>query len=166
MFVCNGNIHRSVIAAESLRKVLKENKISSKFLVTSCGLQGTGGTEPPKRKHLSEYPKEWKAAKPSLQKYGIDIGQHHSQKISEATVKKAGVIIAMDNKVYATARNSLLKQFPKYKNKIHRFSDLSGTRRSVKDPSGSGSVQLHAEIIGSIYASTTNGYEEILRWVK
>ena len=166
VFICNGNIHRSVTAAESLRKIFKEHKIGSNFSVTSYGLQGTKGTDLPKHKHLSEYPKEWKAAKPSLQKFGIDISKHSFQKITQTVMKKANVVIAMDNKVYSRAENSLIKQFPKYKAKIHRFSELSKSNKVVKDPAGSGSKKLHNEIIGNIYSTLSKKYKDILGWAE
>lgn len=164
VFICNGNIHRSVIAAESLRKILKDNKIKAKFSVSSYGLQGTKGTDLPKHKHLSEYPKEWKAAKPTLQNFGINISKHSFQKITPIVMKKASVVIAMDDKVYSRAKNSLAKQFPKYKSKIHRFSELTENNKVVKDPAGSGSEKLHKEIIENIYSTLSKKYKDILEW--
>ena len=166
VFICNGNIYRSVIAAESLRKILIDNKISPKLSVSSYGLQGTKGTDLPKHNHLSEYPKEWKAAKPTLQNFGIDISKHSFQKITPTVMKKASVVIAMDNKVYSRAKNSLTKQFPKYKAKIHRFSELTENKRIVKDPAGSGSEKLHKEIIENIYSTLSKKYKDILEWVE
>ena len=166
VFICNGNIHRSVIAAESLRKIIKEHKISRKFSVASYGLQGTKGTDLPKHKHLSEYSKEWKAAKPTLQKFGIDISKHSFQKITPTVMKKASVVIAMDDKVYSRAKNSLTKQFPNYKGKIHRFSELTTHNRVVKDPAGSGSKKLHQEIIENIYSTLSKKLKNVLVWVE
>ncbi|PIQ30980.1 MAG: hypothetical protein COW61_04565 [Candidatus Yonathbacteria bacterium CG17_big_fil_post_rev_8_21_14_2_50_46_19] len=166
VFICNGNIHRSVIAAESLRKMLKNNKVSPKLSVTSYGLQGTKGTDLPKHKHLSEYPKEWKAAKPTLQNFDIDISKHSSQKITPTVMKKASVVIAMDDKVYSRAKNSLKKQFPDYKGKIHRFSELTMHHRNIKDPAGSGNEKLHKKIIEDIYSTIAKRYEDILKWIK
>ncbi|TSC71354.1 MAG: Uncharacterized protein G01um101448_1214 [Parcubacteria group bacterium Gr01-1014_48] len=166
VFICNGNIHRSVIAAESLRKILKDNRISPKLSVSSYGLQGTKGTDLPKHKHLSEYPKEWKAAKPTLQNFGIDISKHSFQKITPTVMKKASVVIAMDDKVYSRAKNSLTKQFPNYKGKIHRFSELTMNHRSIKDPAGSGSEKLHKKIIEDIYSTLAKRYKDILVWIK
>ncbi len=166
VFICNGNIHRSVIAAESLRKMFKERKIGSKFLVDSYGLQGTKGTEMPKHNHLSEYPKEWEAAKPTLQKLGIDISKHNFQKISASVMKRASVVIAMDNKVYLGAKNSLTKQFPNYKEKIHRFSELTMNHVVLKDPAGSGSEKLHKKIIGDIHSMLAKKYKDILGWIE
>ncbi len=164
VFICNGNIHRSVIAAESLRKILKEKKWGHKFSVTSCGLQGTKGTDLPKHRHLSEYTKEWKAAKPTLQKFGIDIRKHSFQKITATVMKKADVVIAMDDTVYSRAPNSLMKQFPHDKRKIHRFSELTAGNRVVKDPAGSGNEKLHREIIKSMHSTIGKKYKDILKW--
>ena len=166
VFICNGNIHRSVIAAECLKKIFKERRIGSKFLIESYGLQGTKGTDVQKHKRLSEYPKEWKAAKPTLQKLGIDISRHNFQKISASVMKRASVIIAMDNKVYSGAKNSLKKQFPKYIEKIHNFSELTIDHRVIKDPSGSGSEKLHKKIIGDMYSTLAKKYKAILAWTE
>jgi len=166
IFVCNGNIHRSVIAAESLRKILRDNKVNSKLSVSSYGIQGTKGTDLPKHKHLSEYPKEWKVAKQILQNFDIDIGKHSFQKITSSAMKKASIVIAMDNKVYSEAKNSLVKQFPEYKDKIHCFSELTKNNEVIKDPAGSSSKKLHKEIIENIYFTLFKKYKDILRWIE
>ncbi len=166
VFICNGNIHRSVIAAESLRQILKKRKLDQKFFIDSYGLQGTKGTDLPKHKHLSEYPKEWKATKPVLQKLGIDISEHSFQKISRTVIKKAGVVIAMDDKVYSIAKNSLVNQFPNYADKIHRFSELTTQNRVIKDPDGSGSKKLHKKIIEDIHSTLLKKYKNILEWIE
>ena len=165
-FVCNGNIHRSVVAAESLRKILNERKIGQSFFVDSYGLQGTKGTDLPKHKHLFEYPKEWEAAKPTLQKLDIDISKHSFQKISGAVMRKANTVIAMDNKVYSRAKNSLMNQFPNYASKVHCFSELTKRNRVIKDPAGSGSKKLHKEVIENILSTLSKKYKEVLAWTE
>ena len=166
IFVCNGNIHRSVIAAQVLRKTLKNGGINSKFSVDSYGLQGTKGTNPPRHKRLSDYPKEWRAARPVLDRFGIDISGHSFQRISAGIMKKASVVIAMDDKVYSRARNSLLKQFPKHIEKIHRFSELTADHKVIKDPAGSGNASVHRKTIQNIYFTLHRKYKDILAWVK
>ena len=166
IFVCDGNIYRSVIAAECLSNILKVRRINSKFSANSYGLQGTKGTDLPKHKHLSEYPKEWKAAMPSLQKFHIDISKHSFQKISAAVIKKASVIIAMDNKVYSTAKNSLLNQFPNYIEKIHRFSELTTRNKIIRDPAGISNEKIHKKIIADIHTTVSKKYQDILSWAK
>lgn len=166
VFICNGNIHRSVVAAESLKKILKSNEIAEKYLVSSYGLQGTNGTDLPKHKNLCEYPKEWKAAQPTLQNFGIDMRDHISQKITPIVMEKANVVIAMDDKVYSLANNSLIKQFPEYTSKVHRFAELTQNNNGIEDPAGSGSKKLHKEIIENIYTTLSLRYKDILEWAQ
>lgn len=164
IFVCNGNIYRSVIAAECLRNIFEEEKIDSNFLVDSYGLQGTMGTDLPKHKHLSEYPKEWKAAEPTLQELGINISKHNFQKVSANIIETASIVIAMDDKVYSEAQNSLMRQFPTQTYKIHRFSELTTNNKTIEDPSGSGDKKLHRQIIKRIYFTLRKKYKDILEW--
>ncbi len=164
IFICNGNIHRSVIAAAVLNNILKEQKINTMFVVDSFGIQGTKGTSLPKHKHLSEYPLEWKAASATLEDLSIDITGHTSQKISAPIMKKASVVIAMDNKVYSEAENSLLKQFPNQAHKIHKFSELTTGHKVVSDPAGSGDVRIHRKAIKTIHTTLNKRFKDILNW--
>jgi protein-tyrosine-phosphatase len=166
VFVCNGNIYRSVVAAQCLRNIFKNQEVDSKFEVDSYGLQGTKGTKPPERKRLSDYPKEWRVAKPILRQFDIDISKHRFQKISAGVMRKASVVIAMDDKVYSGARNSLVEQFPMYARKIHRFSELTANHGGIKDPAGSGCARLHKRTIKSIYFTLNKKYRDILVWTK
>lgn len=165
VFVCKGNIHRSVIAAACLEQILKAHGLDSEFQVDSFGLQGTKGTKLPKYKKLSDYPKEWAAAKPVLQELDIDISQHISQPISAEAIEKANVVIAIDKKVYSGLDNSLTKQFPNHLSKVHLFLELTPKHEVIKDPSGSGDKRLHREIIENIYSSLSNNFRIILNWV-
>lgn len=166
IFVCNGNIYRSVIAAECLRTVLNRHNLSSKFSVDSFGLQGTGGTEPPKYTRLSDYPKEWEAAKATLEKLKIDISRHRAQMISRKIMEQADLVISMDNKVHARACNSLIKQFPNHAHKIHRFSELTPDHKVVKDPAGNANKQTHARTIRRIHSSLNKKYTRLLEWLQ
>ena len=119
----------------------------------------------PKHTRLSEYPLEWAAARPTLKKIGLDMSKHSFQKISAAAVKRADVILAMDDKVYSRAKNSLIKQFPDFKNKMHRFSELTADHKSIEDPAGSNDQKFHKRIIERIYTTLENKYGVILKWI-
>jgi len=166
IFICNGNIERSVIAAECLRNILKEKDLDSTFFVDSYGIQGTCDTQKPNHKHLSEYPEEWSVAEPCLTELGIDISNHTYQTISDEIMEKASIVIAMDEKVYSTAQNSLLGQFPSHIKKVHRFAELADNDIDIKDLVGSGSKELHTELIKEIYSTVEKKYKEILAWVE
>lgn len=162
VFVCNGNIHRSVIAAEYLSNIIRDLKVSAQYHVESYGLQGTMGTQPPLHKKLAEYPKEWSAAEPILHKFGIHIDHHSYQKITPAVVKKAAVIFAMDIKTYSTAPNSLTKQFPNAIHKIRNFSELTLGHTDIVDPVKNGSKRLHENIIRTICSTLQKNVKTIL----
>lgn len=164
LFICNGNIHRSVIAEKYLSGVLRQKGLDKKFTVTSYGLQGTKGTAKPLHKNLKEYLKEYKVALPMLHKFRIDVTDHVFQKITPIAVKKATVIIAMDKKVYLNSKNSLLKQFPKAKNKIHTFSEITKNHQDIKDPAGSGSAKVHGAVIKNICFTIKKNLKTILSW--
>ncbi len=159
-------MYRSVIAAESLKKILKKQQSDQNYFIDSYGLQGTQGTDLPKHKHLSDYPTEWSVAKPILQKLDIDISKHSFQKISETAIKKANVIIAMDDKVYSIAKNSLMNQFPNYIKKIHCFSELTMHNEVIPDPFENSDVKLHRKIIRDIYSTLDKNFKKILCWIK
>ena len=162
IFVCNGNIHRSVIAAECLRTIFKKQNIDSEYFVDSYGIQGTMGTELPEKKQLLDYAGEWNAAKRILQVLDIDISNHFSQVISKSVVEGADVIIAMDKNVFEKAKNSLIKQFPEYKYKMCCFCNFTIHNKMIEDPSGNYDVKIHKRIIKNIYETLNNRFEDIL----
>ena len=160
-------MHRSVIAAECLKNILEKNKKDHvNIVVDSYGLQGTQGTTPPIHKKLSQYPKEWAAAQPTLRKLHIDIQTHTSQPITARIMKKASVVIAMDEKVSVRATNSLKKQFPNQIHKIHRFAELTPDHKTIKDPAGNGNKKFHEKIIRRIHSTLQKKYKNIIVWAK
>jgi len=164
IFICNGNIERSAIAAQCLNILLKKKRLTTKYRADSFGLQGTKNTPKPLYKKLSQYPKEYKAAYPTLKKLKIDINEHNYKKITLSAINSAATIIAMDKKVYASANNSLLKQFPFAKKKFHIFSEITIKHKNVKDPHGSGSYKTHEQVIKQIQEAINKNYKKILRW--
>lgn len=163
IFVCNGNIERSVIAAELLKKVLIENKIGG-YEVGSYGLQGINGTGLPKHKNLSEYPDEWEASRQILGKLDCDITKHQFQTITPEVASVASVIIAMDDSVYQKAGNSLLNLFPKELNKIHNFSELGTQNEDTADLAGVSNRERHETMILKINKTIHDSYSKILAW--
>ncbi len=146
VFVCNGNIHRSVVAEACLKQEIEIRGANGLFEVISRGLQGSAGTNPPKHKNLSEYPLEWAIQKPILTDLGLDITKHMSTPINLGVVKRASLIIAMDKKVLVKLPNSLTKQFPEYNHKMKLFMEFEGKQEDVPDCFGSSDVKLHCYV--------------------
>lgn len=142
VFVCHGNIHRSVVAERALRQLLRETGIN-KIKVISRGLLGTAGTKPPKHKCLAGYPDEWSITGPILQELGIDVSGHKAKPIDKKTLENATAVFAMDRKVLFDLPYSLTRQFPEHKIKYHLFSEIIGEEEDIPDCDGSADVELH-----------------------
>src|SRR3989344_2190019 len=98
--VCNGNIHRSVIAAACIDRKIRDQGLTTRYEVLSRVLQGTQGTKPPLHKNLRDYPMEWPLTEPSLRELGIEIAEGQAATpITRAIAERASVILAMDQLV-------------------------------------------------------------------
>jgi len=147
LVVCNGNIHRSVIAEFCLNKALEEMNLSKRLIAISRGLQGTLGTALPRGRNLCDYPLEWSLSSPVLDEIGIDISSHCVTLIDISVVEKASLILAMDRAVLVGKSNSLFRQFSKYSYKMRLFRELEGRPEDVPDCFGSSDATLHRHVI-------------------
>ena len=134
LVVCNGNMHRSVIAEECIKNALNKNGLTEEYFVLSRGLQGTGGTKPPKYPNLRNYPLEWSLTEPILDELDITIPTDKvSTPIDEKIVTESSLIIAMENGVLFTKENSLVRQFPKMRFKMKLFTELEDKADDIVD---------------------------------
>ena len=82
LFVCTGNVFRSMSAEYALKDWLKKNKIKG-FNVESSGTYG-GPHQKPEREAIAIF-----------SKIGIDVSEHKSRKITEKIVQHCDFIVAM-----------------------------------------------------------------------
>lgn len=150
MFVCKGNIHRSVIAELCLKQELEKFNLSNQFKVISRGIQGCCGTAMPKHENMTQYEIEWSLTKPILEKLGIDlleIARHIARPIEKGDVQKADIVYAMELTVLGKSDdalpNSLRIQFPEYFSKMHFFGELEDRDEELLDCGGSADPDLH-----------------------
>jgi len=162
IFVCKGNIHRSVIAEAVFRKILKKQNLTNEIAVSSYGIQGTMGTRPPKGMQLSDYPREWQISQPILQKFNIDITKHYFQTIAKGVIEDVDLVIAMDDEVHKESKNALVKQFPAYMDKIYCFYKFTDGK-SIKDLSGNVDPSSHEQVIKYIYQTLHTKFLNILK---
>ena len=166
LVVCNGNIHRSVIAEYCLNRGLKKKGLSDKFIVVSRGLQGTLGTKIPQGNNLRDYPLEWTLNSPILSELNIDISKHCTTQIDVSIVEKASLILAMDCGVLMDRTNSLAKQFPKHAYKMRLFRELEGRPIDVLDCFGSSDVALYRQVIELINVISEKYIDVLLIYVQ
>jgi protein-tyrosine phosphatase len=163
VFVCMGNIHRSALAEQIFKELLKEKGLSDQFEVVSRGIKGSAGTQPTTHKNITKY-EEWKASRPSLEELNIDITKHEAKSIDEDIAGKADVIIAFDRVILESDPASLLKQFPRFHGKIHLLSELEGKMDDIPDCKGKEDPEFHRVVTKRIHDILTNYWEELISW--
>jgi len=131
LFVCKGNMFRSVIAECSLRNILSEIGLND-IDVFSRGLQWYSEGVP-RYKNLTEYSEVFDQVKDTLENLSIDVSGHVAEKLVSDDVKKADVIIVMDRDLLNSGVNSCYGLFPESKNKTHLFTELDGYKGDVVD---------------------------------
>jgi protein-tyrosine-phosphatase len=126
LFVCHGNLFRSVVAERIFKNLLNERKIEG-IDTSSRGLQGSGCESAPQHLSLPDYPEIWASVKPVLDEIDVDIESHKAVAVRDKDIIEATCIIALDEKTLRGEKNSLLNQFPLYSHKMIIL-------RSIADP--------------------------------
>lgn len=155
LFVCKGNIHRSVIAEICFNRELKINRKSRRIVCISRGLQGTMGLAAPTGKNLRDYPMEWEASLPALKHFKIHISKNRKWiPVDEEAIEQASVILAMDREVLfglsEDPTKCLTKMFPGHIDKMGLFTELAGAEENILDCGGKNDPGRHWNTIEQI----------------
>ncbi|MBI5644796.1 low molecular weight phosphatase family protein [Candidatus Kaiserbacteria bacterium] len=96
LIVCWGNIYRSVVAEELLRKVLIDRNMQDRYRIESRGIQGAMGVPPAEHANLRGYPETYAQTRKILEAYSISISEHKvSTPISREDAERADVILVL-----------------------------------------------------------------------
>ncbi|MEK7496407.1 MAG: hypothetical protein AAB657_00710 [Patescibacteria group bacterium] len=165
LVVCSGNMFRSPIGAFCLNRVLVREGLNDTIEATSRGIQGLGGTIPPKGKNLMDYPLEWSNSQNEFIRSGIDINNHRASIITEDALNNAALILAMDWSILYSRSNSLLKLFPAHSWKMRLFSELNGLISNIEDPFGQVELISYTRVIQLIDNITQHSTAYIKQWM-
>jgi protein-tyrosine-phosphatase len=161
--ICNGNIHRSVIAEQVIRKSLFSRELTDEYEVESRGIQGSGGTGPAKHSNIRDYPEECRLTFAALQPYEIEIpADKVSTPISRTDAERAAVILVMDEKTLRNPTNGLEKQFPDLKHKMILLTDLGDSKEILPDPHGVTNPEIYKNLVRVIHDSVSKNLDKIL----
>ena len=119
LFLCHGNICRSPYAAAALRERLRGTSVGT---IDSAGFYGPGRSPPA-------------VAVGAARKRGVDLAAHRSKMASEATLRRADLVVVMDTRQARAATRAIDGQGPP----VVRLADLSPralARREIADPIG------------------------------
>jgi len=157
--VCRGNIGRSPFMEAVLNDELTKRNLNERIRVISRGVQGTiVDPEPVKFSNITHYPEMYKDAKPILDELGIDLSGHVSTPISDADVKMADILLAVDNKT----RENLATLFPDQVQKVHLLSELVNESRDIVDPEGVSGADKQKQIFTDLRDVTLAGFPKLL----
>lgn len=164
--VCKGNIHRSVIAALCIEKVIKGLNLESEYEIVSRGLQGSAGTNLPLFLNIKSYPTESLLMTPSLAEIEIEIPPNQiATPVTEEIVSKASLILAMDQAVLCSLPYSLVNQFPNHGFKMRLFQELAGITDDVTDCAGETNAEIYRKVNLTISSISQNHITTILKLV-
>lgn len=160
IFVCKGNIHRSVVAEFAARQLLAEHGYHD-IHVESRGLQWYMDG-PPLHKNLMDYPEAWENSRATLEKYEIDLSHHVAKVLSSQDMKQADIVIVMDQELL---RFTCMK-FPEYKNKIRLFSNLIEREEDIRDLGEHATSGDYQSAIVNILTMLQQGIPRLISWLK
>jgi protein-tyrosine-phosphatase len=175
LIVDMGNIMRSVIAEELIKRKLTEDGLSDRFSVSSRGLQGTPATPvTPSHGNLSFYNQAngsnaWESSQPALQKLGIEeaFKEHRSTVVSVADLEQAVIIIVTDAKVMENPEYGLHKQFPGFGGKMILITELVGSSEGIADAYQAGtSGNKYEKTVYKVANVVEAGYKNLLERIK
>ncbi len=164
--VCKGNIHRSVIAAASITKLLEERSLGGSIAVRSRGLQGAFGFAPPRRPSIRDYPEEWALTQPGIESLGIVIPDDQTATpITINDVAEAHLILAMDAMVRDAVLEGFRDEMPLLSEKTMLFMELGGVSEDVPDLDGKRSLKLFDRVTEVIYRTAEANFSTLVRLV-
>jgi len=160
VFVCHGNIHRSVVAEIFLKQLLATDKSSKSFTVISMGTQRTQT----RYSNLTQYLTEWTASEPSLRELGVDLHKfrtHISRPLTETVMNHAAIAVVMTPEILAEAQ----KLFPAHSTKLVLFNDLADKKTELPDCFDSDDIARHAHVNTEIVTILRNSYKKLLAMI-
>lgn len=128
LFVCHGNICRSVAAEFICKQLIKEQKLENEFYIDSCAtsLEEIGNPIYPPMKKV-------------LEKHHILLGKHYARQITKEDYNNFDYIFIMDNNNMRNIKHLLGEDI---NHKIYLIKDFVGKNGYIEDPWYTGNYEL------------------------
>ena len=128
LFVCHGNICRSVAAEFICKQLIKEQKLENEFYIDSCAtsLEEIGNPIYPPMKKV-------------LEKHHILLEKHYAKQITKEDYNNFDYIFIMDNNNMRNIKHLLGEDI---NHKIYLIKDFVGKNGYIEDPWYTGNYEL------------------------
>jgi protein-tyrosine-phosphatase len=146
LFVCTGNFCRSPMAEGILKDILQTDGKDELYDVRSAGTWTRDGLT------ASPYALE------AMDELRLDISDHRTRHLTPEDVAQASLILVMTE----DHKEALALEFPDTREKVYMLSEMAGKRFDIRDPSGSGSLDLHLTCAEEIKELLHQGYARII----
>lgn len=149
-FVCTGNICRSVMAEEYLKKRIGDLQKQTDIKVFSCGIKALDGEEATQK------------TKQSMKKYGLDIQSHQAVNIKNINIDNMDYIICMTK----AHKDKIISLYPKVCKKIFILKELVSKEKyaDIDNPWGH-SINVYEKAAKEIVENVDKLIERILKEV-
>ena len=159
LIVDMGNIMRSVIAEELIRRKLEKDGLSDRTSNRAATIPRTGPSSG----------RAWESSQPALQKLGIEeaFKEHRSTVVSIADLEQAAIIIVTDAKVMENPEYGLHVQFPGFGEKMILITELVGSNEGIADAYQAGSSgNKYESTVYKVANVVEKGYKNLLERIK
>jgi protein-tyrosine phosphatase len=147
LFVCYGNIARSLMAEGYLKKMASEHNL--KIQVSSAGLNAQG--LPPTRETLEIMKKEQ-----------IDLSNRTARQLTRELLEQADLVLTMEE----IHKKAILFYYPQLKNKVFRLKEFAGEIRDldIQDPYGK-NIKVYEARYEEIKSSILKSFDKIVKFL-
>ena len=135
LFVCSGNLHRSVMAAALTHALFRQ--LGRQVNIGSAGTLRLNGRPAPSEVHEV------------LGELGLDVSAHRSRPLSRTLIELADAVIVMEDR----HGDAVLSMVPAAEDRLFYLGDYLEEPRDVPDPIGQSAAQFRVsrdEILGAL----------------
>ncbi|BBB91500.1 MAG TPA: low molecular weight protein arginine phosphatase [Methylomusa anaerophila] len=145
LLVCTGNTCRSPMAEAILQDKFAQNNVGRLIRVESAGL---AGAEEPAAK----------PARAAIRRWGLNIDNHRSRRLTPAMVQAAGLILTMTR----AHKQAVCRLLPQATGKVHTLSEFADESADIFDPFG-GSENDYRECASQINRLLDKSWQKIVK---
>jgi protein-tyrosine phosphatase len=147
LFICYGNIARSLMAEGYLKKIISKYKL--KIQVSSAGINAQG--LPPTKETLEIMKKEL-----------IDLSNRTATQLTRDLLEQADLVFTMEE----IHKKAILFYYPQFKDKIFTLKEFAGEKENldIEDPYGK-NIEVYEARYEEIKSAINRSFDKIVKFL-